>query len=150
MTPDADFLNTWACILERASWQAGIVVLAVWCVCRIAPALPARLQSWLWRIALLKFLAILIWTAPIAVPLLPAPELTTFSSAAPVSPMTISAAGEGTLAEPSQRLISPWLIPFLVWIALVLWQAVRLRGAFRAARSLRSKCQPSTDASLVE
>lgn len=61
-------------ILWQASWQSGVVVLLLWCVCRIFARLPASARCWLWRLALLKFLlAIVLPFATVRLPLLPAP-----------------------------------------------------------------------------
>ena len=35
----------------RACWQGGLVVLAVWSICRLIPSMPARFQCWFWRLA---------------------------------------------------------------------------------------------------
>ena len=58
--------------LWRATWQGSIGFLIVWLICGLLPRMPARFQCWLWRLALLKFMVVLLWRVPLAVPLLPA------------------------------------------------------------------------------
>jgi len=66
------FAASWLAALWRACWQGGLALLLVWAVCRAFHRLPARAKSWLWRLAYLKLLVAFLWTAPIALPLLPA------------------------------------------------------------------------------
>ena len=53
-------LDTWATTMWRACWQGGLVVLVVWSICRLLPSMPARFQCWLWRLAILKFMVVLV------------------------------------------------------------------------------------------
>ena len=68
-------LDTWATTIWRACWQGGLVVLVAWSNCRLLPSMPARFQCWLWRLAILKFLVVLIVPWFFNVPLLPAPRV---------------------------------------------------------------------------
>jgi len=43
-------LDAWSAALGRACWQGSLVVLAVWLICRMLPALPARYACWFWRL----------------------------------------------------------------------------------------------------
>jgi beta-lactamase regulating signal transducer with metallopeptidase domain/Leucine-rich repeat (LRR) protein len=65
-------LDTWATTMWRACWQGGLVVLVVWSICRLLPSMPARFQCWLWRLAILKFMVVLLVPWFLNVPLLPA------------------------------------------------------------------------------
>ena len=64
MTQLTDLSDAWAAAMWRAGWQGGLAALAVWSVCRLAPSMPARFQSWLWRLVVLKFAFALLWSAP--------------------------------------------------------------------------------------
>lgn len=66
------FLDIWATTMWRACWQGGLVVVAVWTICRLLPSMPARFQCWLWRLAILKFMVVLLVPWFFNLPLLPA------------------------------------------------------------------------------
>ena len=66
--------SEWGTILWRASWQAGIAILAVWALCRFLPRLPAPARCWLWRAAYAKLFFSLCWGAAVALPVLPKPQ----------------------------------------------------------------------------
>src|SRR5438128_11250513 len=84
----------WVPALWRASWQGGLVIGLVWLLDRLLPRLAPDTRCWLWRLACLKLLLALAWSAPAqppwAVPLLPA-------SAGRVA---VRASGRRGLAEP--------------------------------------------------
>src|SRR5437868_6457390 len=67
-------VDAWSAAMWRASWQGGLVVLVVWAICSLVPRMPARVQCWLWRLAILKFAIALVWATPIELPVLPAIE----------------------------------------------------------------------------
>jgi len=144
----AELFDNWGPTLWRASWQGGLVVLVVWCLCRMAPSLPARFQAWLWRLALLKFLVVLVWPAPIEVPILPA--------AAPASEVFPAQAIPEWSLLPSilvresapVRNVSLCLIPAVVWSVVALWQITRLAAACGAAHRLRRSGRVSASESL--
>ena len=43
-------------LLWQATWQGGLALLLVAIVCRVVKSIPARVQCWMWRLALLKLL----------------------------------------------------------------------------------------------
>ena len=64
-------------LLWQASCQAGLVVLLVWGVCRLFPTRPASARCCFGRLALLKFVLILVTPLPaLRLPLRPAPPPT--------------------------------------------------------------------------
>lgn len=65
-------LDAWTTAMWRACWQGGLVVLVVWTICQLLPSMPARFQCWLWRLAILKFMVVLVVPWFFNVPLLPA------------------------------------------------------------------------------
>ena len=71
-----NMLDSWMAAMWRASWQGGMMALAVWFFLLIVPSIPARFQSWLWRLVMLKFLVAFLWQAPVELPLLRAEEST--------------------------------------------------------------------------
>ncbi len=146
----ANMLDVWDAAMWRASCQGGLAVIAVWIVCWLVPSIPSRFQCWLWRLALLKFLVAMVWTTPIELPLLPAPQLV---ARAPSEPLLASvAATAGVLFDdhkPSQS-IQPLLILFVVWVVVVLWQMARILTACRHARRLRNDCRACINGQLLD
>jgi bla regulator protein blaR1 len=57
--------------LVHASIEGGLLIAAVWLVCRLAPALPASLRVVVWWLATAKLLVGLAGFDPIALPILP-------------------------------------------------------------------------------
>jgi len=73
MMEPAVLLESWATTMWRACWQGSLVVLAAWAICWVIPSMPAKFQCWFWRLAILKFAAVLLLPFAFDVPLLPAP-----------------------------------------------------------------------------
>ncbi len=67
-----DFSSAWATWMWRATWQATIVVSAAWLLCFILRRWSPQLRSWIWRLAYLKLLLLLVWTTPVTLAVLPA------------------------------------------------------------------------------
>jgi beta-lactamase regulating signal transducer with metallopeptidase domain len=65
-----EFSNLWLIAMSRALWQGTIALALVWLVCKFATRLPARVKSWLWRLAYLKLLLALLWATPMDLALL--------------------------------------------------------------------------------
>ena len=78
--------------LARASLEGALVVAAIWALSRTLTLAPAT-RTLLWWCAAAKFVLALVWTAPIAIPILPA-------RGASLSP---SAAVHVTTTRPSRR-----------------------------------------------
>src|SRR5271157_3295255 len=68
-------LDAWAAVMWKACWQGSLVVLAVWLICLVIPSMPARCRCWLWRLAILKFMVVLLLPTLVNLPLLPAPPV---------------------------------------------------------------------------
>ena len=68
------FSSLWLDALWKASWQGGIAVTLVMVVCWAVPKIPASMQCWLWRLALLKLLITGLWSVPLELPWLPSDE----------------------------------------------------------------------------
>src|SRR5271157_6151502 len=72
MMNPSSLLGIWAAVMWKACWQGGLVVLAIWLICRVIPSMPARCRCWLWRLAILKFIIVLLLPTLVNLPLLPA------------------------------------------------------------------------------
>jgi beta-lactamase regulating signal transducer with metallopeptidase domain len=135
--------------LGRAAWQGSLGLVVVWLICGLVPRVPARFQCWLWRLALLKFVVVLLWGAPLAVPLLPAvaeppshvampPGIAPGVGVAVPIPPAGNVAGPPTI-DPLTLLLT---ILFLAWLVAVAWQAIRLIRGWMAMRRFRHRCRP--------
>jgi beta-lactamase regulating signal transducer with metallopeptidase domain len=76
--------SVWADALLRASVQGGLTIAVLWIVLRLLPRIPAAVQVWVWRIALLKMFVALL--APIAVSTSAPGPVGFAASPAPASP----------------------------------------------------------------
>ena len=57
--------------LARASWQGGLLAVAVWLVCQCFPRIPGTIRVWLWRLVFLKMFCTLVWFEPLDLAILP-------------------------------------------------------------------------------
>lgn len=146
--------------LWNASWQGGLFALGVALFVAIFPATPARVQAWLWRLAMLKFLIVLALPTAIALPLLPAPmpavDLTARLEVPLEAPAEMGAvihAGARTAspvaAAEAQSPLDPallWAIggglAVLTWAILCGWQMRRLIADYLAVRRWTARCEP--------
>ena len=158
-----DFLDAWKASMWRASWQGGLLLVAVWSICGLFPSIPARFQSWLWRLVVLKFLVSLFWLVPVEFPLLPPvqpadvevstatiPASTESNSPLPVESSVENPVESSVLSEQPTSLTSPWLIPLFFWVSVAGWQFVRIWKNCREAKFLRNICRPIVDPTLVD
>ncbi len=146
----------WMAALWRASWQGGLVLLAVWIATHAWRQIPPLFRVWAWRAAYLKLLLTLCWTGAIILPVLPAhwshvpppvplsvPELMT-AQALPenetVHTATMPALTPTRIPATSpmlQPVTSPVTLPVPTLVVLPakpsLWQ--RIAGAMTANRS---------------
>lgn len=150
MTGLTDLSDAWVAAVLRASWQGSLAALVVWSVCRLVPSMPARFQSWLWRLVVLKFAVTFLWSAPIGVPLLPAPEPATVELTGWATADPVGAERDLVVRHEPPVSVTPWRIAFLAWSLVVGWQAVRLLRACRAAHRLRRDCRPSRNRELLD
>lgn len=144
-------LEGWAAALWRASWQGGLAALAVWFVNWLAPSLPARFQAWLWRLVMLKFVVVLLWSAPLQLPLLPAApvaKVATWEGSEVLATVDTIERGSAIASPHSVSFISPLLALFIAWVFVVGFQVARLMLDYRAAVRLRNGCRPCEDKKL--
>src|SRR5689334_325171 len=78
------FSHAWSTAMLRACWQGGLALGLAWILIRIWRSLPRAHQCWLWRLAFLKTLIVLIWAVPLCLPLLSPDPLSTVRFAARV------------------------------------------------------------------
>jgi beta-lactamase regulating signal transducer with metallopeptidase domain len=145
-------LDAWATTMWRACWQGGLVVVAVWSICRLIPSMPARFQCWFWRLAILKFMAVLVVPWFFNVPLLPAHRAQERIAEVTALAPTVEIQQEHLKQSSAMSIPIPILpaVLFLVWIIGVNWSLIRLLTAWRDARRLRRESCAIEDTSLSE
>jgi beta-lactamase regulating signal transducer with metallopeptidase domain len=159
-------MSRWAGALGRASFEGGLLILAVWALCRLAPRLPAALRASLWWLACLRLvvgLTSLAGIAPLPLPLLPvepaaAPApivvpsgvaavlpaiLSAVPAVSPVSPAA-SASGKPAVAWPSPLGVFGGVLGAL-WLLAVLAQLVLLSRQLRQLRGILLRSTVVTD-----
>jgi bla regulator protein blaR1 len=140
-----DTLTLW--LGERlviGSIQGAIVIALVWLACRLVPRIPPAAQAALWWLAALKLVLVFFPapTVPVAILptdfgrptelFLPTLAVTTPEPAADDATPTSRAGADGSA---SISTLQAWLpAAVLLWLALVLVQALRLIHASRPAR----------------
>jgi beta-lactamase regulating signal transducer with metallopeptidase domain len=142
--------------LGRASWQGGLVLLFLWCLCRILETrrwLSADIRCWLWRIGYIKLMIALVMAEAISLPLLPppdppqAPPINVFvkpigTSAQPVSDNDIvraSPTAAKTVISASLPHINPQTILFALYLAGIGICFIRVfRAGLRTLAALRA------------
>jgi beta-lactamase regulating signal transducer with metallopeptidase domain len=150
----------WADAMLRACWLGGAAILIAWAITRVVPRLPANARMWLWRLAYLKLLIALIWTAPIELPLLPAAAQLNNPQANQVAAIESSAAsttakhtadggpspGPGPsdqLADNAAQSIAAWL--FAAWCVGVAACSLAIGRNWLAMRRLCRLARPTND-----
>jgi beta-lactamase regulating signal transducer with metallopeptidase domain len=87
-------LNLWAGewlrLLGKASWEGALSLLVAALFCALLPRITGNLRCWVWRLAFLKLLFVLLLWRPIELPLLksPRPVVTASVADAPVERST--------------------------------------------------------------
>jgi beta-lactamase regulating signal transducer with metallopeptidase domain len=176
MIPDVvvDALSsTWPGAVILASLQGGVALLVAWVACRVWRTLPPAVACWMWRLAYLKLVLALVWTAPLRLPLLP-PEPPALPRQTPVAtlggqtlPVTSDPAFNEILndpAHPERPLLMPMapvglLAGFLyvglltvvgyVWLTGVAVGAARLLTKGMTVIRLRRRARPVDDAAMT-
>ena len=90
--------------LLAASVQSTLFVAVVWALCKLLPRLSASARAGLWWLVALQLVVGVLWSSPLALPLLPA-EVVEQASAAPVQMTALSTATAETLASPMTKRI---------------------------------------------
>ena len=152
------FLDTWATTMWRACWQGGLVVLVVWTICRLMPSMPARFQCWLWRLAMLKFMVVLLVPWFFNVPVLPAPPIPERMAFVPLAPTALI---HQEHLDPASVLPTPTPVPTLTprpillavllfaWTIGVAWSLIRLLVALYGTVRLRGQGYSTACTSLA-
>jgi bla regulator protein BlaR1 len=136
--------------LLRASLLGGALLLAVWLALRLMPRLSPAVRCWLWRLASLKLLLLLVVGGSVTIPLLPAGGAGAPAARLPEVSEGVEAGGAGAVVKPPKGDDDParWPIYLLgLWALGVGLGGVGLWRAFLRARQLRLAAEknPVTD-----
>lgn len=143
-------------LLTRLVWtsiQAGLLIGAVYLAGRLWPRLSAAMRCMLWWLVGAQLLLGLLWHAPLELPLLsPAPlEIAVAQVAPSAAVLTAATASDATLspiATPATPVLS-WRVGIaLLWLAVLLLQALIALRQWRQARCMLRESQPLHDVSL--
>ena len=142
-------------LLTRLVWtsiQAGLLIGAVYLAGRLWPRLSAAMRCMLWWLVGAQLLLGLLWHAPLELPLLsPAPlEIAVAQVAPSAAVLTAATASDATLspiATPATPVLS-WRVGIaLLWLAVLLLQALIALRQWRQARCMLRESQPLHDVS---
>ena len=122
--------------LLAASVQSLLVVLAVLLLCRLLPRLSASARAGLWWLVALQLVVGVLWSSPLALPLLPADSVQqAIPQAVPLASMAVQAGDPvdigGLDGAASMQIPATWS-----WATALGW-AWMLGFAFMIARTLR-------------
>ena len=146
----SDFIDLCSTAIWRASWQGGLLVLVIWSVCYLWPSMPIRAQSWLWRLAILKFVVALCLPAVVDVPLLSAES--TVAEDTLFAKQNIASTDFERFVPSNQpsNLHSSWLIPLALWACVVGWRFIRFHSSYLESRAMLRRCQAVRSLPIVQ
>ncbi|WP_101925050.1 MULTISPECIES: M56 family metallopeptidase [Luteimonas] len=141
--------------LLAASVQSTLLVALVWALCRAVPRLSAATRAWLWWLVALQLVLGLVWSSPLALPLLPAEPVQIVVSTAQAAPVpNVGASGAVTRFEPAvvastSAPVWPLALAGLWLLGLSVMLTRSLLGLL-ATRTLLRESRPCRDDSLLD
>lgn len=143
--------------LLAASVQSTLLVALVWALCRALPRLSAHARCWLWWLVALQLVVGLIWSSPVALPLLPAVEQLVIPAEVMVAPVmdTAFAFAPATLDPAQIEAAAPpaWSWTFatgVLWLLGVAAMIARSLQGLRTSRRLVAAAAPCGDRTLLQ
>lgn len=149
-------------LLVRLGWtslQSAVLVALVWAVCRWLPRLPAATRCRLWWLVALQAVLGLVWSSPLELAVLPAPDIDTavmatqpmLQQASALAPMAVETALPSSFALVPAADAPAWpLLVFALWASGVLLMLVRSVHAYRQSRALVRNAAACTDDGLQQ
>lgn len=142
--------------LLAATVQSTLFVIAVWALCKALPRLSASARAGLWWLVALQLVVGVVWSSPLALPLLPA-EVVQQVQAAPVHATVLSstplASTTTTVLALSPALeTSPWswsTTLAVLWLLGLAFMIARTLRGYLATRRLLDESRPCKDAVLL-
>ena len=144
--------------LLAASVQAVLVVAAIWLLCRLLPRLAPAVRALLWWLVALQLVVGVVWSSPLALPLLPA-EVTQVAPPTDIGVVPVALAntslleaGNGFPTEAAHADAFDWHWPMafaLAWLLGFSVMVTRTLAAYLATRRLLRESQPCGDRNLL-
>ena len=147
--------------LLAATVQSTLFVVAVWALCKALPRLSASARAGLWWLVALQLVVGVLWSSPLALPLLPA-EVVQQVQAAPVHATVLSATPAAStstttaLALSAAPTTSPWSSSWswstalaMLWLLGLAFMISRTLRGYLATRRLLDESRPCKDAVLL-
>jgi len=149
-------------MLERLGWtslQTVLLVALVYLLCRALPALSAATRCRLWWLVSLQAVVGLLWSQPLQLAWLPAPDAVAMTSvdlaADAVYPMAPEAAAQllanVPMGDVGSTPVAWWAVALAaLWMSGVLLMVLRTFGEWRRCRALLAASYPCEDQALVQ
>ena len=145
--------------LLAASLQAVLVVAVILLLCRLLPRLAPTARALLWWLVALQLVVGVVWSSPLALPLLPA-EIVQPAVAAPVALETMSATttalSPAAIATPSvlatESMWRSWnwtTVLALAWLLGFSFMVARTLGGYLSTRRMLRESTPCGDRNLL-
>ena len=106
------FLENWGQRIWTASWQGGLLLALAWIICRAWKPLPAAHRCWIWRIAYLKFFAVMLLGGVLQLPILPTSMASTFLPSPVAAPLDTAYPALATTSDAASSLLILLKLPF--------------------------------------
>lgn len=145
--------STWIATLWRASWQGAIAIGIAWAIARYCTFASPRVMCWVWRLACIKLLTLLVWIQPLDIPLLPPVSAPVQAEALEGSVDSLpkqaieETAGEAQNVDHASRATAPTILAILalLWIVGVAWHTAMAVRQWRFARQICRSAVPMDD-----
>lgn len=140
----------WSALIVKSAWEGGLALAIAWLIIKLYPAIHPSIQCWLWRLAYLKLLIVLIWAIPVSLSVLPPAPPTNIPAFKTISIQDTKPVLQNTSNSPLKNLSNlsdivvsntssesrQWfyLLLFSVWVFGVSWQGISLVKAWRERR----------------
>jgi beta-lactamase regulating signal transducer with metallopeptidase domain len=145
--------------LLAATVQSTLFVAVVWALCRALPRLSAAARAGLWWLVALQLVVGVVWSSPLALPLLPAEVVEHVQlepvRAAPVNVTALSFPASDAFASTPAALAQPalqwsWSTALAVlWLLGLAFMIARTLRGYLATRRLLDESRPCKDAVLL-
>ncbi|SDQ77471.1 M56 family metallopeptidase [Pseudoxanthomonas sp. CF125] len=143
--------------LLAASVQSTLFVVVVWALCRSLPRLSASARAGLWWLVALQLVVGVLWSSPLALPLLPA-EVVEQAAAVPARVTVLSTAQAITAVPPMESASSApfapssWSWPVALawlWLLGLSFMIARTLSGYLATRHLLRDSHACKDRTLL-
>ena len=145
--------------LLAATLQSTLFVIVVWALCKSLPRLSAAARAGLWWLVALQLVLGVLWSSPLALPLLPA-EVVEQVQAAPMHAAALSSTQAASTASTSTSALAlpaavqstqwSWSTALAVlWLLGLAFMIARTLRGYLATRRLLDQSRPCQDAELL-